>query len=112
MMVFSPTRPLDAEMVRGIESLDGVQTTNLFSMGQVSIENTALNIVAVDPARYRLFTDQHSADLQERGTGSPKVRSRSSNSSKERSHWTSTISSASGPARTTRLSTSGPTHPR
>ena len=64
MMVFSPTRPLDAEMVRRIERLDGVQTTNLFSMGQAVIENQALTVAAVDPATYRLFTPVASADTQ------------------------------------------------
>ena len=45
MLVFSPERPLDAEMVEQIEKLSGVQTTDRFSMSQAVIENHA---VAVD----------------------------------------------------------------
>jgi hypothetical protein len=64
VLVFSPEHPLDEDMVRRIERLDGVQTTNLFSMGQAVIENQALTVAAVDPATYRLFTPLGSADTQ------------------------------------------------
>ena len=65
VLVFSPEHPLDEDMVRGIERLKGVRTTNLFSMGQPVIENQALTVAAVDPATYRLFTPAASADTQE-----------------------------------------------
>ncbi|MET0523883.1 MAG: M15 family metallopeptidase [Nocardioides sp.] len=65
LLVFSPERPLDEEMVQGIEALKGVQATNLFSMGQPVIENRALTVAAVDPATYRLFTPAASANTQE-----------------------------------------------
>ena len=64
MLIFSPERPLDEDMVAQIEKLTGVQATARFSMGQAVIENQALNVAAVDPATYRLFTPRVSADRQ------------------------------------------------
>jgi D-alanyl-D-alanine carboxypeptidase len=42
-----------------------VRSVERMSMAQVSIENRALNIVAVDPATYRNYTPAESAELQE-----------------------------------------------
>jgi hypothetical protein len=48
-------RPLSAGMVRRIRQLPGVTVVERFSLAQVSIENHAVNVAAVDPATYRNF---------------------------------------------------------
>jgi hypothetical protein len=65
MLIFSPKRPLDADMVKRIEGLEGVQKVALFSMGQAVIENRAIDVAAVDPTTYRLFTPLATADSKE-----------------------------------------------
>ncbi len=67
MLIFSPEHPLDEGMVKRIQGLDGVQQVALFSMGQAVIENRAIDVAAVDPATYRLFTPQATADSKETG---------------------------------------------
>ena len=52
-------------MVRRIAAIPGVRGVEQLSMAQVSIENRALNLVAVDPATYRNYTPRDSAELQE-----------------------------------------------
>jgi hypothetical protein len=52
-------------MVRRIKHLPGVRSVEQLSMAQVSIENRAINLAAVDPATYRNYTPVASADLQE-----------------------------------------------
>jgi hypothetical protein len=48
-------RPLSAGMVRRIRQLPGVTVVEPFSLAQVSIEDHAVNVAAVDPATYRNF---------------------------------------------------------
>ena len=65
VLVFSPEAPLDEDMVEQIRGLKGVEEVALFSMGQAVIENRALNVAAVDPTTYRVFTPQATADSEE-----------------------------------------------
>ncbi|MEO6512469.1 MAG: M15 family metallopeptidase [Nocardioides sp.] len=64
MLVFSQNTLTD-EMVEKIRDLKGVRSVERLSMAQVSIENRAINIAAVDPATYRNYTPAVSAELQE-----------------------------------------------
>ena len=64
LLVFS-TETLTDEMVERIRKVKGVRSVEPLSMAQVSIENRAINIAAVDPATYRYYTKLGSADLQE-----------------------------------------------
>jgi len=64
LLVFSQDT-LTPRMVARIEALPGVRSVERLSMAQVSIENRALNLVAVDPATYRNYTPAESAELQE-----------------------------------------------
>ncbi len=64
ILVFSQNTLTD-ETVEAIRRLDGVRSVERLSMAQVSIENRAINIAAVDPATYRNYTPAVSAELQE-----------------------------------------------
>ena len=64
LLVFS-REAVSAERVRAIRSLDGVVAVERMGLAQVTIENRALNVAAVDPASYRRFTPAASAQLQE-----------------------------------------------
>ena len=64
ILVFS-TETLTDDMVEEIRKVKGVRSVEQLSMAQVSIENRAINIAAVDPATYRNYTKIGSADLQE-----------------------------------------------
>ncbi len=64
LLVFSQDA-LTPAMVRRIQELPGVRSVEPLSMGQVTIENRALNVVAVDPSTYRNYTPASSAELQE-----------------------------------------------
>jgi hypothetical protein len=64
ILVFSKDT-LSDEMVERISHLKGVRSVERMSMAQVSIENRAINIAAVDPATYRNYTPVESAELQE-----------------------------------------------
>ncbi len=64
VLVFSPNHPLSKDLVDRIQHLKGVDEVNSLSMGQVLIENHAINVAAVDPATYRLFTPVASAETQ------------------------------------------------
>ncbi|MDO9357294.1 MAG: hypothetical protein Q7T55_26590, partial [Solirubrobacteraceae bacterium] len=55
---------LSADLVQQIEALDGVQAATTISLANVPLENKVYNLAAVDPAEYRRFTSQQSADLQ------------------------------------------------
>jgi hypothetical protein len=63
ILVFSKETLTD-EMVEAIQDLKGVRSVERMSMAQVSIENRAINIAAVDPATYRSYTKIGSANLQ------------------------------------------------
>ncbi len=64
ILVFSKESLTD-EMVERIRKVKGVRSVEVLSMAQVSIENRAINIAAVDPDTYRNYTRLGSADLQE-----------------------------------------------
>jgi hypothetical protein len=64
ILVFSKDTLTD-RMVDRIRGLDGVRSVERLSMAQVSIENRAINLAAVDPATYRNYTPAESAELQE-----------------------------------------------
>jgi hypothetical protein len=51
-------------MVRRIRHIDGVTATERFSLAQVSIEDHAINVAAVDPATYRNFNPAAVAEFQ------------------------------------------------
>ena len=63
MLVYSQDS-LSAGIVRQIRNLDGVTKVERLSMAQVSIENQALNVAAVDPASYRNWAPYASAKTQ------------------------------------------------
>ena len=60
--------PLSATTVSRIKDLKGVVGVESMAMAQVSLENTVINVAAVDPATYRRFTPSQSAQLQEQWT--------------------------------------------
>ncbi|WP_028650819.1 M15 family metallopeptidase [Nocardioides halotolerans] len=56
---------LDPATVAAIQELDGVTDVAVISLSESVIENRALRVAAVDPATYRTFVRQRSADFQE-----------------------------------------------
>ncbi len=58
-------RPLNAAMVSRIRHLDGVTRVERFSLAQVSVQDHAINVAAVDPATYRAFNAERSARFQQ-----------------------------------------------
>jgi len=58
-------RTIDAATVKKIEQLEGVTSVAQISLSEAVIENRALRVAAVDPATYRTFVRQRSADFQE-----------------------------------------------
>jgi hypothetical protein len=56
--------PLDARMVRRVRSLPGVTQVEQFSWAQVSVQDHAINVAAVDPATYRNFNPDAVAQFQ------------------------------------------------
>ena len=64
LLIFSPDA-LDVDSVEEIRGLDGVVAVEAMGLAQVTIENRAINVAAVDPATYRRFTPVGSAQLQE-----------------------------------------------
>jgi hypothetical protein len=64
LLVFDQST-LSPDMIKQINALDGVTKVESFSLAQVSLQDHAVNIAAVDPAGYRLFTPYASAELQE-----------------------------------------------
>ena len=58
-------RPLSAAMVRQIRHLDGVTRVERFSLAQVSVQDHAINVAAVDPATYRDFNPERIARFQQ-----------------------------------------------
>ncbi|MGZ6752240.1 MAG: M15 family metallopeptidase [Nocardioides sp.] len=63
MLVYSQDA-LRPDMVARIKHLKGVTSVEQLSLANVSIENHALTVAAVDPATYRNWTPQASADTQ------------------------------------------------
>ena len=64
ILVFSKDTLTD-DVIERIREVKGVRSVEPLSMAQVSIENRAINIAAVDPATYRNYTRIGSANLQE-----------------------------------------------
>jgi hypothetical protein len=64
MMVFR-SRPLSAGMVRRIRTTPGVTHVELLSLAQVSIEDHAIRVAAVDPTTYRNFNPVAVAQFQQ-----------------------------------------------
>ena len=64
MLIFAK-EALSPDMVKAIRKLKGVAHVESFSLGQVTIENHALTIAAVDPGAFRLFAPAATADTQE-----------------------------------------------
>src|SRR5262245_18978892 len=63
MLVFRQ-HPLSDRMVRRIQHVKGVTKVEQFSLAQVSIQDHALNVAAVDPATYRNFNPDAAAQFQ------------------------------------------------
>ncbi|MFC6285398.1 M15 family metallopeptidase [Nocardioides sp. GCM10027113] len=57
--------PLEPGMVRRIKRIKGIAAVEVMGLANVTIENRAINVAAVDPATYRRFTPANSAQLQE-----------------------------------------------
>ena len=64
ILVFSKDTLTD-DVVDRIRQVKGVRSVEQMSMAQVSIQNRAINLAAVDPSTYRNYTPVESADLKE-----------------------------------------------
>ena len=58
-------KPLSDSLIKRIKGLPNVAAMETFGLGNVVIENRALNVAAVDPATFRRFTPTETAQLQE-----------------------------------------------
>ena len=58
-------RPLSPAMVNRIRQLDGVTRVESFSLAQVSVQDHAIDVAAVDPATYRAFNPERIARFQQ-----------------------------------------------
>ncbi len=58
-------KPLSESLIKRIKGLRNVAAMETFGLGNVVIENRALNVAAVDPATFRRFTPTETAQLQE-----------------------------------------------
>src|SRR5215212_4980526 len=63
-LLISRLHPLSGRMVRLISHVAGVTRVEQFSMAQVSVEDHAINVAAVDPATYRSFNLGEVAQFQ------------------------------------------------
>ena len=59
------TRPLTDAMVHRIRHLDGVTRVERFALAQISIQDHAIDVAAVDPATYRAFNPERIARFQQ-----------------------------------------------
>jgi hypothetical protein len=57
-------KPLSESLINRIRGLDDVHATETFGLGNVVIENRALNLAAVDPGSFRRFAPTEIAQLQ------------------------------------------------
>ena len=64
MLIFRQ-RPLSAAMVHRIRHVAGVTRVERFSLAQVSIDDHAINVAAVDPATYRNYNPDQVAQFQQ-----------------------------------------------
>ena len=58
-------KPLSDSLIKRIKGLSNVAAVETFGLGNVVIENRALNVAAVDPGTFRRFTPTETAQLQE-----------------------------------------------
>jgi hypothetical protein len=63
MLIFRQ-HPLSDGMIRRIRNVPGVTQVEQFSLAQVSIQDHAINVAAVDPATYRNFNPGGAAQFQ------------------------------------------------
>jgi hypothetical protein len=63
-MLILRQQPISERMVRRIRHVAGVTDVDQFSWAQVSIQDHAINVAAVDPATYRNFNTQSVARFQ------------------------------------------------
>ena len=63
MLIFRQ-RPLSKAMVRRISNVDGVTRVERFSLAQVSVDDHAINVAAVDPSTYRNYNPDEVALFQ------------------------------------------------
>jgi hypothetical protein len=75
MLIFSREQ-LSESMVEQVRSLPQVAAVERIGLAQVTIENRALTVAAVDAGTYRRFAPAASAETRTSGTGSPAARSR------------------------------------
>ncbi len=64
-MLITRQQPLSDAMVRRIRHVDGVTRVERFSLAQVSIDDHAINVAAVDPASYRNYNPDAAAQFQQ-----------------------------------------------
>ena len=64
MLIFRQ-RPLSAAMVRRIRHVGGVTRVERFSLAQVSIDDHAINVAAVDPSTFRNYNPDRVAQFQQ-----------------------------------------------
>jgi hypothetical protein len=64
-IVVTDDESLDEETVSAIAALEGVESVERVSLAQITVENEAFTVAAVDPATYRNFTPTGSAQLAE-----------------------------------------------
>ena len=64
MLIFRQ-RPLSASMVRRIRHVVGVTRVERFSLAQVSIDDHAINVAAVDPSTFRNYNPDREAQFQQ-----------------------------------------------
>lgn len=65
VLLVDPNGEFDEELAARIDRLKGVTEVTRLGIVQVSIENKIYNVAVVDPAAYRRFTEDRSAQLQE-----------------------------------------------
>ncbi len=58
-------KPLSESLIKRIQNVRNVAAVETFGLGNVVIENRALNVAAVDPASFRRFAPDPTAQLQD-----------------------------------------------
>ncbi len=63
-LLISRAEPLTTEQQQAITDASGVEGTEVIGLGSVAIQNRVITVAAIDPATYRRFTPQGSAQLE------------------------------------------------
>ena len=63
-LLVSRAEPFTAEQQRQVAAAAGVEGTDVIGLGSMAIQNRVISVAAVDPASYRRFTPQGSAQLE------------------------------------------------